>query len=407
MSYICVAYLVIIILVTMSGPGDDEHQLPPAQSTDKDPFREMAEMFHRMSTKEGRGENLQMLQKQMVDFLIATNGLPEVKDKVSEGAVGGVPAATADSGGGRATSEVTSSASLDTRFYKLPTFSGERGKGDSSFELWRFEVQCLIDTGRHIGVIGQSIRRSLRGSAAEVAMRMGSVATPAEIIAKFRSFYGVVDDQETLLENFYSAHQLPDETVTDWACRLEGLLTRADSSLLTGERNMRLHNKFWSGLRQDLREVSGHKADSIDSYEDLCIAVRSIERSREKMSDTGSAKPKSATAKSAKAAPDNEGQDDLKAMVNQLTAAIKSLEKKFEGKPSNTGGYRGNSHGYRGQGHRGDGYSSRGRGRGYGNQPRPDIICWRCGQPGHIKARCETVLSGDLNGNPPTTRDQQ
>ncbi|OWF43704.1 hypothetical protein KP79_PYT24878 [Mizuhopecten yessoensis] len=193
--------------------SEKEHELPkPQKQPDENPFRAMAEMFHKLSSTGAKGEDLKEVQKQMVEFLIATDGLPKTKDEPETGAG---PDHANDG-------QVASTVSLDTRFYKLPSFSGDCGKGDSSFDLWQFEVQCLLDADRNMDVIGQSIRRSLRGYAVETVMRIGSRTTPAQIIAKLRSLYGVVDEQETLLENFYSAHQSPEECVTDWACRLEG-----------------------------------------------------------------------------------------------------------------------------------------------------------------------------------------
>lgn len=404
----------------MADPGDPLSLPKPQPAEDTDQYRVLAEFFHKMSKgTQAKSEELEGLQKHMVDFLVATGGMPgtTVKEEEAEGASSSVVStksthqargnvvtdsvASSDSGVNTSSAGTSSSSNMDTRFYKLPNFSGEGGKGDVSFELWKFEVQCLIDAGKHLDLIGQSIRRSLRGAAANVMMTLGPQATPTQIITKLRSLYGVVDDQETLLENFYAAHQLEDENVTDWACRLEGLLTRADSSLLLEERNRRLHNKFWSGLKQDLREVSGHKADAIDNYEELCIAVRSIERAREKTVVNSNSKTKAAIAKST--TPYGEG-DELKATLNQLTAAVKNLERRFSDRSKNEGN-RGTSRQYRG-GYRGSG--SRGRGRGFGSsQPRADIICWRCHQPGHIKARCDTVLPEDLNSRTSTEKDQQ
>ena len=38
-----------------------------------------------------------------------------------------------------------------------------------------------------------------------------------------------------------------------------------------------LRDKFWTGMQQSLRDVSGYLFDQITSYEDLLVAMRRIE----------------------------------------------------------------------------------------------------------------------------------
>lgn len=70
---------------------------------------------------------------------------------------------------------------------------------------------CLLDQDiypKH--VIEQAIRRSLRGDAAKIAMRLGCEAPVRELL-QFDSVFGVVETKEALLTQFYSARQKADE----------------------------------------------------------------------------------------------------------------------------------------------------------------------------------------------------
>ena len=66
---------------------------------------------------------------------------------------------------------------------RLPNFSGDK-KGETTFDLWKFEVECLMKEKQSDATISQAIRRSLRGEAARVVMRLGSAASTSEILEK-------------------------------------------------------------------------------------------------------------------------------------------------------------------------------------------------------------------------------
>ena len=101
---------------------------------------------------------------------------------------------------------------------KLSCFSGDGSKSDTSYDLWRYEVDCLIKEKYRKETIAQSIRRSLRGDAGKVAMRLGPEADVQETIDKMESVFGTVERGETILEEFYSASQKKDEDSMAWSC---------------------------------------------------------------------------------------------------------------------------------------------------------------------------------------------
>lgn len=73
---------------------------------------------------------------------------------------------------------------------KISCFSGDGSKNDTTYDLWRYEVDCLIKERYKEESIAQSIRRSLRGDAGKVAMRLGPGATVTQILDNMESVFG-------------------------------------------------------------------------------------------------------------------------------------------------------------------------------------------------------------------------
>ena len=91
---------------------------------------------------------------------------------------------------------------------KIPTFSGDGSKQDTSYELWKYQVECLLkDKYYSETVVAQSARRSLRGEAGKVAMRLGPDANIKQLMEKMESVFGTVERGESIIEEFYSATQ--------------------------------------------------------------------------------------------------------------------------------------------------------------------------------------------------------
>ena len=81
----------------------------------------------------------------------------------------------------------TSSTGFTQHNLKLSSyFSGdEKAKGECSYDLWRYEVKCLLDGNAYseeqLKVV---IRRTLKGEAAHVLKRLGSDASVKAILKK-------------------------------------------------------------------------------------------------------------------------------------------------------------------------------------------------------------------------------
>ncbi|CAG2222977.1 unnamed protein product [Mytilus edulis] len=92
--------------------------------------------------------------------------------------------------------------------------------------------------------------------------------------------YGSVDNKEQLLSEFYSGRQKGDEDVTTWRNRLQDILGNGIEKGIIPyhEMNTMLHAMLWTGLRQELKDVSGHKYDAIQDFNHLRVALRQIEK---------------------------------------------------------------------------------------------------------------------------------
>ena len=74
---------------------------------------------------------------------------------------------------------------------------------------WRFEVRGLVrDNIYSEPVIVQTLRRSLRGTAADVLLHMGESLKIDEVIDKMDKVFGNILPSEAVLKQFYSAKQL-------------------------------------------------------------------------------------------------------------------------------------------------------------------------------------------------------
>ena len=72
-------------------------------------------------------------------------------------------------------------------------------------------------------IILQAVRRSLRGTAADILLHLGETVSVDEVLGKFEKVFGNILPPEAILEKFFSAKQIDGERVVTWACRLEDI----------------------------------------------------------------------------------------------------------------------------------------------------------------------------------------
>lgn len=273
---------------------------------------------------------------------------------------------------------------------RVSSFSGDPGaKGEASFDVWLYEVERLLQDDSYPPEDAiQAIHRSLRGNAARVVMRLGPLASISRIVDKLKSIFRPSEIGETLLAQFYSARQGFSEDVTVWGCRLEDLLfeVRNQGFLKGMDFDQMLRNVFWTGLRQDLKDISGHKFDSITDFDRLRVEVRRIEYAREmRMKESRSQPQKSSSTTPAKqavgtGAVSNPDMSELKGILFQLSAKVDNLERRLppERQDRRTGAmpppFDGPPQGFDEP--------------LYQPQRPEERCCYNCGQPGHLQIGC-------------------
>ena len=190
---------------------------------------------------------------------------------------------------------------------KFAMFSGEGQKNEPSYAQWRSEVHNVWRSGIYQDALVMSnVRRSLRGRAADVLLAMGSDVSVQQLLEKLDVRFGDVRPSDMTLEQFFTARQLPTESVSAWGCRLEDLLSRVTDSRSAVAAWAMLHSRYWSGLYSDkIRNALHHHFDEGSDFEALLRQARILEQ-----------EPSTATVQQA-VAP--QGQDKLDLILKQLT----------------------------------------------------------------------------------------
>ena len=295
--------------------------------------------------------------------------------------------------------------------------------------------------------IFDAIRSSLHGKSGDIVARLGTDTTVAAVLAKMDSIYGEVDDDTDLLATFYGARQMTSESVSDWGCRLESILDLVKKQgPLPRSQNEMLRKMLWTGLNEDLKKISGYKYDQTDSFDDLRVVLRRLEKQHigkgkgqqtDKPSEESKSSKKPTPAKAAQSTESSE-LTEIKAMVQKLSAEVASL--KTTPKPDSNISPPDQSQGRNQYGSQQQGYQNQygsqqgnqnqsgyGRGRqnfrgnsqrrddsrnwnspdrrqqqaphqqqrqpqGQNESPGSGFICYKCGQRGHILIGCRVIL---------------
>ena len=269
-------------------------------------------------------------------------------------------------------------------YARVSQFSGDGGKEDVSFEQFRFEVREMVRDGIYSEpVILQSIRRSLRGTAADIMLHMGPGVSVTGVLTKMDHIFGNILPPEAILEQFYSAKQLDGERVATWACRLEDILAKLhDSQQVSADvAKTMLRTKFHSGLHAGTMKSSiRHKFDAGEPYEQLLVAARVAEL--EELGEKKTAKVNQATAMDSSMASKV---DKVLAGLEKMQNRLDALEKAQKGLTTAQTTAQATAT------PAAETTTQKERKPFQGN-------CWGCGQSGHPKFRCPLNLQQPASG---------
>ena len=301
---------------------------------------------------------------------------------------------------------------LRTNIPKLSTFSGERVKGEVSFEQWSYELQTLRKTYSD-SALREGIQHSLRGAAADTVRNMGPDVPLDTILKKFTIVYGNVKSFDLLMRDFYRADQGEEESIPSFATRMEGLLSQIrdkfPEKFTHTEEQKLLKDRLFHGCRKNIRDsvkycFTNPQVDYMQFLEE-CRKVEDEDKVGQVKINPSKAKVAAATVP-----PTREDEltkqlryqqhqiDTLVGQVKNLVSAVKSTRASSRG--ATTAGTRMSQTTWRG--------GSRGRGPLRTTpQPRardpqvaqgagPTYRCWQCGKLGHIKRECPTLKDQGL-----------
>ena len=204
--------------------------------------------------------------------------IDEVKDQAEK---------SVDTGSAKAEVKAVSKPEL-THFIKpyISQFSGVDPipKNESSFEAWKLEIESLRRSNIFPEyLITQSIRNSLKPPARNTLLTLEPLASSDDILVKPDNVFGNVASGQSILQEFYTAVQQPEESVTMWSLRLEEILQRvAQKSVIPAEqKNEMLRERFWRSLyNTDLQNATQVHYHQTKDFEELRKKVRAEEYQR-------------------------------------------------------------------------------------------------------------------------------
>lgn len=244
--------------------------------------------------------------------------------------------------------------------------------------------------------------------------------------------------------SFYTSTQAEDEDVAVWAIRLEDIIQRVESEGLIsrGTKFEMLRTKLWSGLADEqLKQATRYKYDTTKDYDQLVVEIRKVEQEMNPTSDTTKKMKEKKTKTQMIHQKKEVGEDgpNWKKLEEKLEHIEKELSDLKADRQESTGGFnvgnsRGSYRGTHGRGRGSGGFRGRGGRRGrrnqtyyqqedqcggqkhyqqedqYGGQKgsqddKGDIVCYKCGQVGHIalgcRVRTDHLKQKNLNGGSP------
>ena len=261
----------------------------------------------------------------------------------------------------------------ESKIPRLPKFSGvSASKSEPSYRLWKFEVENLLSNYTGTEVI-QAIHNSVTVSAADTLMRLGKQASLQDILSKFDNIFGTVVSKEKLLADFYTANQNQNESVAEWSCRLEDIVSHPKLEVTEVQKADMLKSRFFYGLNSDLVRNAIRHCFTTSDYNQLVVLAREAEYEMSCKSNKAVSKPQII--------------DPVQKALEEISKSLKELKTKSDGWENRLKVVEGQF--------------------GSGNQPKQNqsfsgfsgkfqpqqIVCFYCKEVGHFKRDCPKRLN--------------
>lgn len=260
---------------------------------------------------------------------------------------------------------------------RLPVFSGD--EKDCPYDVWEFEVKCLLQEERSQHDIRLAIRRSLKGQAARTLMSLGTEASVKDILTKFEAVFGETLTAQTVLSQFYSLRQKTGEDAGAFALRLENTIQKAVAlnRVTMSEKDALLKEAFEGGLLRTTRAATSYLFTTDISFDKLQVEVKRKEKELGLLPPASAACAQEDPIKKISAQL-NAMQTEIQSLKRQVTQPRREERQDSHPQPKNNW----------------ENYQQR---RGLLTRHRT-LTCWRCGQEGHVKSGCRQP-SQPLNGS--------
>ena len=166
---------------------------------------------------------------------------------------------------------------------RINTFSRDAttGKTKVSFEQWYHKVQCIKDQYPE-AVVWESIIRSWKGAAADMARYVGPTTSLDHILQNLQVIFGMVASFDILMQNFYKVTQGNNEKFPSFSMRLEGTLNQIQlqcpRSVMDMEVQQHLKDCLFHGVPKHIcNSVQYLYSAYVTSYSQLMVATHKVE----------------------------------------------------------------------------------------------------------------------------------
>ena len=201
----------------------------------------------------------------------------------------------------RLSRELLKTQQNQARIPHIPSFNGEPKGYD--YKYWKGSIEILMPTYSETSIL-QAIRKSLTGQPAQIVGNMGIDCTLNQVLTALDTAYDPVFDTASAWQDFYSAKQLPKESIVEWHTRLTRLWEMIPDH---GDPKQHIKTKLWSGLySKNIKESSRHK------YDDDSVSEREFVTYLRRLVDTKN-------TRSCATVRENTEVEDLRAQVVSLT----------------------------------------------------------------------------------------